>query len=193
MDAQAPSQCYFDFGLWCARVEVWDESRLCDVRQECREFCSGPPPPMNISASDGEDCEGVLVTWRHEEPFPPQYEVYRSEKPERCIPPFLAAAFGERYFDSQAAPDTTYYYSVRAITPCGPSACSNADSGYRGSMFADWNADCDVRLDDYAVFASCVSGPDVLYSPGCEVFDSDLDDNVDLTDVAAFQRAFTGP
>ena len=60
-------------------------------------------------------------------------------------------------------------------------------------MFADWDTDCDVDLDDHDAFASCMTGPDVLYAPGCEVFDSDLDDNVDLKDAAALQLAFTGP
>lgn len=154
VDAQAPSQCYFDFGRWCVQAEVWNESRLCDVRQECRDFCTQPSPAWNARASDGEYCEGVRVTWRHEGFFPPRYEVYRSEKPERCVAPVLASVFGESYFDVQAAPDTTYHYSVRAITPCGPSACSNTDDGHRASVFADWDHDCDVRLDDYAVFSS---------------------------------------
>ncbi len=51
----------------------------------------------------------------------------------------------------------------------------------------------DQRLNDAAEFVECMDGPDGGLGLGCLVFDGDGDDDVDLTDAAAFQRAFTGP
>ena len=192
VDAQASSQCYFDFGLWCVQAELLDQFGLCDVDQECRDFCSGPPPPpMNVSASDGEYCEGVLVTW-NPVPGASLYEVYRNWLFGSCGT-FLGYTGANWYFHAGEGFSPTFRYSVRAITRCGPSACSNTDNGHRGSLLADSDGDCDVDLDDHAVLAGCVRGPDVLYAAECEVFAADRDEDIDLIDVAAFQRAFTGP
>ncbi len=58
----------------------------------------------------------------------------------------------------------------------------------------DFNGDGHVGLNDATEFADCMSGPDRdLGSGECPVFDSDRDNDVDMGDVAAFQRAFTGP
>ena len=45
-----------------------------------------------------------------------------------------------------------------------------------------------VALDDFADFATSMGGPDV--SPGCNAFDADKDDDVDLSDYAEVQRLF---
>ena len=58
----------------------------------------------------------------------------------------------------------------------------------------DFNGDARVNLNDATEFADCVSGPDGdLGFAECRVFDSDRDNDVDMADAAAFQRAFTGP
>lgn len=56
----------------------------------------------------------------------------------------------------------------------------------------DCNADGTVNLFDFESFLTCVSGPNGgPVSPDCACFDFNDDDDVDLIDVAAFQRAFT--
>lgn len=55
----------------------------------------------------------------------------------------------------------------------------------------DYDCDSDVDLDDFAVFGSCLGGPNV--AAGCLAFDSDCDGDVDLRDFAAFQNAFNAP
>lgn len=62
-----------------------------------------------------------------------------------------------------------------AVGPCG---------------FGDFHCDGGVALPDFAAFAIYLQGPGVA-SP-CPVFDDDGDDDVDLKDVVAFQRTFTG-
>ncbi len=58
----------------------------------------------------------------------------------------------------------------------------------------DQDADGDVDLDDFALFAPCMTGPDNgPYPEGCDAFDFDRDLDVDLADLAGFQRAFGPP
>jgi hypothetical protein len=55
----------------------------------------------------------------------------------------------------------------------------------------DAENDRDIDLQDYAVFSSCLNGPDVPAPPSpCRVMDFDQDGDVDLADGAGFQAAF---
>lgn len=56
----------------------------------------------------------------------------------------------------------------------------------------DCNSDGGVNLIDYDDFEGCLSGPDIAVTPVCTCFDVDQDDDVDLLDVAQFQKAFNG-
>ncbi len=66
---------------------------------------------------------------------------------------------------------------------------ANGGSGLPG----DADGDGDVDLDDYSVFAACLSGPFGGVAPGCAFADFNGDAAVDLRDYAEFQIAFTGP
>lgn len=61
-----------------------------------------------------------------------------------------------------------------------------------GASVADYDMDCDVDIDDFALFESCVSGPGVPLTPGCEDRDLDQDEDVDQTDFGRFQRCYSG-
>jgi hypothetical protein len=51
----------------------------------------------------------------------------------------------------------------------------------------DWDGDGDVDLDDYAEWASCMTGPELgPFDAGCELFDFDSDGDVDLADAGSF-------
>jgi hypothetical protein len=54
---------------------------------------------------------------------------------------------------------------------------------------ADFDADCDVDLLDYEHLQSCLTGPSVPPSGGCDEADLDGDLDVDLGDFTAFQLA----
>jgi hypothetical protein len=56
----------------------------------------------------------------------------------------------------------------------------------------DCNTDGGVDLIDFDGFQSCFSGPGGGVGHGCRCYDVDQDSDVDLSDVAAFQNAFTG-
>jgi hypothetical protein len=58
----------------------------------------------------------------------------------------------------------------------------------------DLDHDCDVDLDDFAVFQTCFNGPNRPPSPVCAVnADFEGDGDVDLLDFAIFQMCFNGP
>ena len=48
----------------------------------------------------------------------------------------------------------------------------------------------DVSLDDFALFPNCMTGPDSSYPEDCDTYDFNGDLDVDLADMAGFQRAF---
>ncbi len=62
----------------------------------------------------------------------------------------------------------------------------------------DFDGDSDADLDDYAVFADCLAGPDVTTPPDdCDpddfaTADFDGDEDVDMADIQAFCDVFTG-
>ena len=60
-------------------------------------------------------------------------------------------------------------------------------------LLDDCNSDGWVDLIDYDDFDACLVGPGGgLLLAGCDCFDLDGDNDVDLSDIAKFQRAFTG-
>jgi hypothetical protein len=61
------------------------------------------------------------------------------------------------------------------------------------NVAGDFDGDGDADLADWAGMAGCLHGPGVLpMNSQCLVLDADQDDDIDLADVAAFQRDFTG-
>jgi len=71
---------------------------------------------------------------------------------------------------------------------------------------ADFNTDCSVDTQDFAIFAACITGPAVPYNPasppsGCTLApvaghiaaDLNSDGGVDQRDFARFQRCYSGP
>ncbi|HOW71043.1 MAG TPA: putative Ig domain-containing protein [Phycisphaerae bacterium] len=58
----------------------------------------------------------------------------------------------------------------------------------------DFNLDGDVDADDLAVFASCMTGPEIPHNgtPDCLSADFDTDSDVDQSDFGVFQRCYSG-
>ena len=59
-------------------------------------------------------------------------------------------------------------------------------------VLGDMDGDGDVDVDDFDIFAHCVTGPDVPAEAGCETADLDTDGDIDLLDWRKLQIAFTG-
>jgi len=56
----------------------------------------------------------------------------------------------------------------------------------------DCNTDGAADLVDFDSLHPCVTGPEGGLTRGCECYDIDGDEDVDLSDVAEFQRRFYG-
>jgi len=56
----------------------------------------------------------------------------------------------------------------------------------------DSDGDCDIDRNDLEVLGVCMRGPGEATWDGCQCHDFDTNNRVDLMDVAAFQRAYTG-
>jgi hypothetical protein len=64
---------------------------------------------------------------------------------------------------------------------------------WHGQPPGDSNGDGGVDLFDYAELNTCASGPGgAPVDPSCACFDLDEDQDIDLKDVAEFQRLFSG-
>jgi hypothetical protein len=63
---------------------------------------------------------------------------------------------------------------------------------YERQLKGDFDKDLDVDNADFGPLTACLEGPDVACATECRPGDFNDDGDVDLTDLAAFQSAFTG-
>jgi len=65
-----------------------------------------------------------------------------------------------------------------------------------GFWFSPADGDCNfdgaVNGSDFMDFQPCLAGPSGGVPSGCSCFDLDQDGDIDMTDMSAFQHAFTG-
>ncbi|MCB9851111.1 MAG: right-handed parallel beta-helix repeat-containing protein [Phycisphaerales bacterium] len=72
--------------------------------------------------------------------------------------------------------------------------CGQLDMGAHEAGIGDADCDGSVALADYLQWNACMTGPGGgPYPPGCNVFDFELDHDVDAADFAAWQRALSIP
>ncbi len=91
-----------------------------------------PLPPANLEASDGTDKDNVYLSWDPSAGDKIYYMIYRnttddSSKAELLEPTNTTTT----YVDTTAAPQTDYYYWVRACDSGGCSGYSYSDLGFR--------------------------------------------------------------
>lgn len=117
----------------------------------------------------------------------------------RAQPWLYLVSNGEPRF-YRLADDQTRSHGVGDINDWGEVGWAASLHGLNGALFlmrrlrnGDSEFDGDIDLDDYRRFADCMSGPlppDRLCN--CRFLDLDSDGDVDLHDVASFQRNFEG-
>ncbi len=72
--------------------------------------------------------------------------------------------------------------------------CGRVDMGAFEFGIGDHNCDGALERSDWAGWSGCAAGPGSSFSePGCAAFDDDSNGEVDLRDLAAFQRRLNGP
>ena len=105
-----------------------------------------PPAPLGVSASDGDYPDKVAVSWS---PYMSMNISCRVSRAESILGTYTAISDWTimGYFeDTSCAPNTLYYYSVKAINADGEASWSSMpNSGYRdttsdrdGDHMADW-------------------------------------------------------
>ena len=94
---------------------------------------------------------------------------------------------------STATPGEAGDYRCVVTGACGEAVSDVATLVVSGAA-GDFDADCDVDLNDFGRFQACFNGPNRAPVQGC-VVDADLDDDgdVDLVDFGRFQQCFNGP
>ncbi len=94
-------------------------------------------------------------------------------------------------------------YSVSITDDCGSRTSNSATLTVTCPSVspADFNRDCDVDLDDIAIFRTCAAGAHVPFNTACPRWpndrsraaaDFDLDGDVDADDFGSLQRCFSG-
>ena len=126
-----------------------------------------PVAPTSVAASDGTYCGAVRVSWNQSTPLGgdvTDYTIYRNTTNLYLTSSSVGTTGGTaEFFDSTAAPATTYYYWVRAENDCGTSA-SDGDSGYISNLPPPANNTCSSA-------STAVSGGTYVGSTTCATRD----------------------
>ena len=154
-------------------LNLFPERHKDGVPDEGERDCNGTLIPDSCELADGAsvDCDGNSV-------------------PDECDPDFDGDGLIDACDTDIDQDGVLNETDVCDFTPLGVPVLPD------GRLISDTNGNCKIDLVDYVRFMACIleSGPETVSSrPICvERFGYDDDDDVDLGDFAAFQRAFTG-
>ncbi|MBC7221680.1 hypothetical protein H5T56_01625 [Candidatus Bipolaricaulota bacterium] len=112
--------------IWVKRLSFSVLAALFGLLSGCLFF--PPPPPENVSASDGEYPDFVLILWSAS-PRASRYEVFRAIAKDGEYEK-IGEATTARFEDKTASPNVLYWYKVRACNAFGCSGLSSADQGF---------------------------------------------------------------
>ncbi|MCX5691546.1 MAG: hypothetical protein NTV94_17435 [Planctomycetota bacterium] len=84
----------------------------------------------SVTASDGTNCAAVDLNWSPS-PNATGYAIHRSLTNDFEAAALIGTAASNVFNDTTALPGQTYWYFIRALSPCGTVAFSPSDSGYR--------------------------------------------------------------
>ena len=151
-----------------------------------------------VTWANGANCYDALYTVRH---YHGQSQVLVDQIPNGAPEPANYnqwISLGQYWFEAGQSIGAASVNVSEETVSGRPSATWNfrvyAD-GLKLSFVEWWPSgdaddDGDVDVDDFAELPGCLNGPDNSYGAGCTAFDFELDSDVDMTDVAAFQSAF---
>ena len=133
--AQTPYTSFIDqvgrdhMGHWYwYKVQACNDAGCGPESTPVRGYAGYPPePPSNVSASDGDYPNKIVVTW---DPVPGaiQYEVLRDRTPGGGFNP-IDMVTSTSYEDRDVSPGVIYHYKVKAHNDWGFTLPSEADAG----------------------------------------------------------------
>jgi hypothetical protein len=74
---------------------------------------------------------------------------------------------------------------------CPPEEMASVTVPITCAETGDYDGNCYVTAEDFALFGQCFSGPSIPLTAGCEDRDLDLDNDVDMIDYGLFQLNYT--
>jgi len=104
-------------------------------------------PPADIFASDGTYTDKVQVTWSSSEGAS-GYQVWRNTSAVTGTSVNIGVSIAAGYNDTDAAPNTIYYYWVKATNSAGTSEFSSYDTGFRSVVSSEIPAPANIQASD---------------------------------------------
>jgi len=145
-----------------------------DLREQLSDFSAGP---------------SVFVAEEFISPFQPAtlYEINISSLINEALANGTKKVAFRFQIDPNTAPDSNQVFIDALDSDPSSKPLITVGDGILG----DFDADGDVDVEDYALLAPCIAGPNQSAAPACRPFDADLDGDVDLLDVAEFLHEMT--
>ena len=143
---------------------------------------TAPDSPSNVSASDGEYENEVLIIWSSADATD-DYKIYRDGAWMGIVPSDQL-----EYTDVVAELDVVYEYCIAAINDCGESDLQ-CDTGYMASPGGDVNADGSIDVLDIVMVVNIIVE---TYDPSDDEFsaaDMNSDGVVDVLDIITLVNA----
>ena len=146
---------------------------------------TAPDSPSNVSASDGEYVNEVLISWSNVDATD-DYKIYRDSAWMGIVP-------GDQmeYADVIAEMDVVYEYCIEAVNDCGDSNWQ-CDTGYTVTPGGDVNDDGNIDVLDIVLVVTIIIE---IYDPSDEEFsaaDMNSDGVVDVLDIVILVNAILG-
>ena len=86
--------------------------------------------PIGVQASDGTFDDRIVITWNPVNVSDVSYEVWRGNANDNTSATLIASVTDPTYTDTDATPDSTFWYFIKAKTPLASSGFSTGDSGF---------------------------------------------------------------
>ncbi|MDP6936421.1 MAG: dockerin type I repeat-containing protein [Candidatus Marinimicrobia bacterium] len=137
---------------------------------------SAPESPVNVTASDGEFYDGVVISWSST-PSAEEFKIYRDD-----VWMGLVSSDFTQYTDVIAESEVVYDYCVESVNTCGSSDWK-CDSGFSSLPPGDVNADGMVDVLDLVVVVNIIIQTHIPTDDEFNAADLNGDGMVDVLDI----------
>ncbi len=118
-----------------------------------------PLAPVGVNATDGTRCNSVSISWAASTGAT-SYQIFRNTVNNSGTSVQIGNSAASPFVDNTVVGSTTYFYWVRAFSPCGTSGFSSSNSGFGGTSvgFDQHPADVTVFEGQDASFSVVIGG-----------------------------------